>query len=167
MTDHPILKTKRLILRAPVLSDFDAYKAFYASDASHMIGGPVAVSEAWRLFAADAGHWALKGYGWWTVTHNQAVVGSVGLHSLPQHDDLEIGWNIYTPRQGIGTEAARAALTWAVNEMRADRVVSYINRGNAASIALAETLGAHREADVSSHNPNSAVYLHNLEGYRA
>ncbi|SHH97964.1 GNAT family N-acetyltransferase [Marivita hallyeonensis] len=167
MTDYPVLETERLVMRAPILSDFDAYAAFYASGASATIGGPIPKSDAWRLFASDAGHWALKGFGWWTVTKDGDVVGSVGFHDLPQHDDIEIGWNVYVPRQGIGKEAAQAALSWAAEHALADRIVSYINRENTASIALANALGAHREVDVASHSDGSAVYLHNLEGYRA
>ena len=162
-----MLTTERLVLRGPELADFDAFAAFYASDAARILGGPLDLAAAWRTFAADAGHWALKGFGWWTVLHDTKVVGSVGLHHPPQHADLEIGWNVYTPGQGIGTEAARAALVWAASTLRPTRVVSYIDTGNAASIALAEKLGAARAPEPAAHDPACAVYVHDLERYRS
>jgi RimJ/RimL family protein N-acetyltransferase len=45
-------------------------------------------------------------------------------------------------RQGIGFEAARKAKDWAFATLNLTTLVSYIDEANAASIALAEKLGA-------------------------
>ena len=163
MTQIPTLHTERLTLRAPVLTDFDAYRAFYAdAEATQFIGGPQGLGWAWRLFAADMGHWHLHGFGWWTVEAAGAPVGSVGLHHPPHHADLEIGWNLYGAAQGkgFGTEAATAARDWAYTALHPARLVSYIDTGNAASIRLAEKLGAVREEARAAHDPDCFVYRH-------
>ena len=38
----PTLETERLIMRAPSEADFDAEAEFFASAASHFVGGPKA-----------------------------------------------------------------------------------------------------------------------------
>ena len=154
-------------MRGPVAADFASYAAFYASDATEFISGPLDLAAAWHLFASDAGHWALKGFGWWTVTENGVPVGCGGLHHPPNQADIESGWNVYDGARGRGgaREAAQAALNWAVNEMKAQRIVSYISDGNAASIALAERLGATRLPERAVHDASKAIYLHDLTRY--
>lgn len=167
MTDIPQLTTDRLVLRGTILADFASYAAFYASDATEFISGPLTEGEAWQMFASDAGHWALKSFGWWTITENGTPVGAAGLHHPVNQDDVEIGWNVYAGvrGRGIGREAAEAALDWAANALRPARLVSYISDGNAASIALAERLGATRLPDRARHDKDKAIYLHDLARY--
>lgn len=159
----PVLQTERLTLRGPRLTDFDAYKAFYADpEATRFIGGPKTLGEAWKTFAADAGHWQLKGFGWWTVEADGDIAGSVGLHHPAHQADLEIGWNVYPTGQGKGyaTEAAVAAREWARDQLAPTRLVSYIDENNRASIRLAERLGAVREKARAAHDPACYVYRH-------
>ena len=73
------LTTDRLTLRLPVMDDFAAYAAFYASDATAHIGGTKDEAAAWRLFAADAGHWALRGYGWFMLDERARIVRVLGI----------------------------------------------------------------------------------------
>ncbi len=57
---YPILQTERLILRAPVLADFEHPAAFYASGRSVTEGGPLFRVAAFALEAAQAARtWAL------------------------------------------------------------------------------------------------------------
>lgn len=64
----PTLETDRLTLRAPKADDFAMDRDFYADpDASHFYGGPLEPGQAWRKLAFDIGHWALRGYGMWTL----------------------------------------------------------------------------------------------------
>lgn len=162
MNAVPVLRTERLALRGPQVRDFDRYAAFYASDRAAFVGGPIGVKEAWRRFAADAGHWALKGFGWWVVEAEGAQVGHVGLHHPPHQPDLELGWLIYDGAEGkgIAAEAARAARDWGRANLPLGRLVSYIDRDNAASVRLAERLGATLEAEAAPHDPASGVWLH-------
>ncbi|WP_338550071.1 GNAT family N-acetyltransferase [Roseovarius phycicola] len=167
MTDVPELTTERLVLRGPVGDDFAIFAAFYASDAARYIGGPLGIADAWRLFAADVGHWSLKGFGWWTVIEDDTVVGSVGLHHPAHHDDIEIGWNTYSGAEGrgIATEAATAALNWAASVLKPERLVSYIAESNLASMKLAERLGATLQPGRASHAADNLIYLHDLSRY--
>lgn len=156
------LTTDRLVMRPPVMADFEAYHTFYASAGTRHIGGARDLAAAWGLFAADVGHWALKGFGWWTVLSRTRPVGSVGFHHPPHQADLEIGWNIYggATGKGYGAEAARAALTWGWATLGVARIVSCIDLANTASIRLAERIGAVHSGDMAAHDPACGVWHH-------
>jgi RimJ/RimL family protein N-acetyltransferase len=143
----PTLTTERLTLRAPRPDDVPAFARFYASDAARHVGGPMAEWEVWRYLAQVVGHWTFRGFGRWIVTRRDedAAIGLVGLHFPPDWPEPEIGWMVWAPRQGIGTEAGRAARDWAYGPGKMTTLISSIDPANAASVALAERLGARRE----------------------
>jgi RimJ/RimL family protein N-acetyltransferase len=159
----PTLTTERLTLRGYTLADWPAYRAFYKSDATDYIGGRQDMRSAWSLFAGQAGHWALHDYGWFIVDDGTGAVGSVGLHNPPHHPDLEIGWIVFEAGRGKGyaTEAAQAALTWGADVIAAaPRLVSYIDRDNAASKRVATKLGARFDGEMAAHDPACEVWVH-------
>lgn len=145
----PTLTTERLVLRAPALSDADILAAFFASDHARFVGGPKDRMDSWRHLATEIGHWALRGYGRWTVTlrSNGAAVGIVGPWCPEGWPEPEIGWDIFEGFEGngYGTEAARAALEWAYAEAGWRTAISLVDPENVKSAALARRLGASLE----------------------
>lgn len=163
LVDTPLLETERLVLRAPVLDDFDALRAFYASDRSTSIGGPKSASDAWRVFAAQAGHWALQGFGWFFLDDGDGVRGMVGVHRPPHYEAMELGWTLFdgaATGRGYATEAATAARDWAVATLGPDRLVSFIDPANAASQAVARRLGATDTGRTAAHDAGCNVWDH-------
>lgn len=156
------LTTDRLTLRLPRLSDWDAYRDFYTSQDSVAIGGPHTLKEAWILFASDAGHWPLHGFGWFMLEDASGVIGSCGIHHPPRHADVEIGWNVFAAGRGKGyaTEAARAVLDWAPSVLGDQGIVSYIDTDNAPSKRVAEKLGAQDTGIAPDHNATCTVWQH-------
>ncbi len=66
--DIPRLETPRLILRGPTAADFEPLCAFLLDPVrSSGFGNEENRSDAWRWFALNIGHWALLGYGYFTV----------------------------------------------------------------------------------------------------
>ncbi|SDE29122.1 Protein N-acetyltransferase, RimJ/RimL family [Paracoccus isoporae] len=152
LTDAPILKTDRLILRPPHLSDFDAFAAFYASPRAETLGGPFDRKEAWTEFAAAAGQWLLRGYGFWEITdrNSGANIGRAGIYHPDFWPEPELGWMIYGNShegRGIAQEAAIAARDGAARHCGITAPMSSIEAGNARSIALAERMGAHPDGE--------------------
>ncbi|PTX54423.1 RimJ/RimL family protein N-acetyltransferase [Litoreibacter ponti] len=158
----PTLHTERLTLRAPTMDDWPAYKAFYASDATRFTGGPYDAKQSWTLFAGDLGHWGLMGFGWFILDDGTGAVGACGLHHPPHQADPEIGWNTFPTAQGKGyaTEAARTVLDWGWTTLKPARIVSYIDRGNMASKAVAAKLGATFAGDMAAHDPACETWVH-------
>lgn len=142
----PELRTRRLLLRGPARQDFDVYCRFYADpDASFFYGGPLQADSVWRRLACDLGHWALRGFGMWSVVEQATarMVGGCGIvwpEGWPRH---ELTWWI-TPearRRGYAFEASQAALDWAYGRLGWQQVETHMDDDNAAARALASKLG--------------------------
>lgn len=142
----PRLHSRRLLLRAPAAKDFPVYRSFYAdAGASCFYGGPLPPDLAWRKLAYDVGHWALRGFGMWSVVEQATggMIGSCGIvwaEGWPRH---ELTWWI-TPafrRQGFALEASRAAIAWAYDSLGWRKVETHMNDENGAARSLAKKLG--------------------------
>lgn len=162
--DIPILHTARLTLRALSNSDFEPMAAFYADPISRFYGGPCEREDAWRKFAVYPGHWVLRGYGPWAIAESATgrFVGLTGPWFPDGWIEPEITWALIPGHHGKGyaTEAARAALEAAYSLFGWTTAVSVIATENAASIAVAERLGATREASISYRYGPAYLYRH-------
>ena len=78
ITNIPVLETKRLVLKAPQPQDYPDFKATFASYRSRFMGGPLNAYETWMLYAAEIGHWEIRGYGMWMV-HLRDTDETVGM----------------------------------------------------------------------------------------
>lgn len=147
----PSLETERLILRAPHADDLPRMTAFFATDRSHMVGGPKDATECWDSLVKRLGHWALHGFGLWHLTEKSsgAFIGWAGMINAPGWDEPELGWTVMDEAEGKGYahEAARAARDFAAREQGLNGVISYIAPANDRSRKLAQRLGATFERD--------------------
>ncbi|PHR57600.1 MAG: GNAT family N-acetyltransferase [Robiginitomaculum sp.] len=149
-----ILETDRLILRPPQSSDFEAL-AEMAQDETTMqfIGGVSEPALAWRTFAMLSGHWALRGYGFFSVIEKSTGqwIGRVGPWYPHLWPEPEVGWTIIRSRwkQGFAREAAIASINWTFDHLHWPQVTHMIDPANTGSAALAESLGSRplREVD--------------------
>lgn len=162
MTD-PVLHTQRLTLRPPLPGDWPAVSAFGQSERAHFVGG-VEPEEflRWRAFLAVSGHWAQKGFGFFTVLHDDVPVGRVGVIDHVMWPEPELGYHLFDGFEGRGfvTEAARAVRDWAWTAKGLGPLVSYIHPDNARSIRVAQRLGATHEADSSLLGHPCQVWRH-------
>ncbi|MGO8993634.1 MAG: GNAT family N-acetyltransferase [Polyangiaceae bacterium] len=152
-TTAPTLTTPRLTLSAPALADFrDSFALWSDPEVVRFIGGrPFTREEVWGRLHRYVGHWALLGFGSWTVRDlaTGRFVGDVGLFDFhrdvdPPYDGVpEAGWVLATwaHGKGLATEAVRAVLAWAETDLRTPRTVCMIDEGNARSIRVAAKCG--------------------------
>lgn len=128
--------------------DWDAYLALHSDPAVMRFVGDRTDRDfiRWR-FDKLTGQYAL-GLGHWAVEERDAgrLVGAVG---LLQHDDwtatpytVEVGWLIAKDAWGRGyaTEAGRAALSYAFDELGLERVICIVDPRNRSSRRVAEKL---------------------------
>jgi RimJ/RimL family protein N-acetyltransferase len=164
MTTAPTIETERLILRPPKAEDMERYITFIMSERAHHVGRETSRFEAWKCFAAEAGHWKLNGYGPWAVTlkGSDETVGQVGVWHPELFPEGELGWLIWAEAEGKGIafEAASAARDYDYRVHGTKTLVSYIGSKNARSIRLAERLGAVRDDAAKELDPNGLVYRH-------
>lgn len=133
--------------------DLDPY-AEMCADAEvmrYLASNPATRPEAWRNMAMMIGHWYLRGYGMWAVEEKTTgeLVGRVGCWKPEAWPGFEIGWTLRSGfwGRGFATEAARAALAYAFNELNQSHVISLIHPENAASIRVAERIGEKLEGN--------------------
>ncbi len=146
----PRLETDRLILRGPEASDFEAYCAFLTDPVrAEGFGVEKNRPKAWRWFALNIGHWALHGYGYFTIEDKEsgAPCGLTGIWNPEGWPEPEIGWVVFEgfEGRGIAREAATRARQWAYDDLGMTTLTSNIVPGNDRSVALAERLGARFE----------------------
>lgn len=165
LTGIPTLTTKRLTLRAPVEADFEHVATFFASqERSWGFGGPLDRTGAWRWFAANIGHFALKGFGFWFLdTAEGETVGMVGLWGPEGWNETELGWVMFEGAEGKGyaREAAEAVRAYAYDTLGWGPLCSNIFPGNDRSVILAERMGATLESEWNSPtHGRELVYRH-------
>ena len=161
----PVLQTERLTLRAPAPQDAEAFMAYFATERSQYTGGPMTRRQAWNFFGTEFGHWAMRGFGMFTVTrkNDDRALGIVG-HWYPDGwPETEVGWVLFDSEsegQGIAKEAALACIAHGWDTLGWTEMVSYIDPGNDRSVALAERLGAWRDDAARKPKPDTLVYRH-------
>jgi RimJ/RimL family protein N-acetyltransferase len=162
----PVIATERLTLRAPRVTDFDAYAAIFMSDRARFMGGPYDREGAWADFTQAVAGWLLRGMGAWTIEARAdgAVLGFLFLWQEFGDPEPELDWALIEAAEGKGyaLEAARATLPHALALFGPGRLVSYIDEGNTASARLAERLGAVRDpaAELSLGDPALQIWRH-------
>ncbi len=157
----PTLITERLALVPPDPSHLGAYLAAYG-DALVMahIAEPMDAAKVWDMMARQIGHWAMRGFGGWSVQVREsgAIIGRLGLMRPGDNPDVEIGWVLGRESWGRGyaSEGARAVLAYGFDEVGARRIAAHIAPGNAGSIGVAVKLGMRLDAALST--PETNVY---------
>lgn len=159
----PVLTTARLTLRAPVEADFPAMLAFNDSPRSSFVGGGRDRQWVWRGLLANIGHWALRGYGFYSVdTTAGDFIGRVGVIYHDGWEEPELAWHLYDgfEGQGYAMEAALAARADYHARVTTQPPISYIDVTNTRSEALALRLGATRERTLNDDRGHDHVYRH-------
>ncbi|MFO7770132.1 GNAT family N-acetyltransferase [Roseovarius gahaiensis] len=163
-TRIPTIETRRLVLRGPEAGDYPDFKATFSSYRSRFMGGPLNAYEAWMLYAAEIGHWNIRGYGMWMIhdKQTQETYGMAGGWFPAAWPERELAWIIWPDKAGHGyaLEATHAARRYFYEDLGWDGAVSYIDPKNLDSIRLAERLGAVKDRDAATIDGNDAVYRH-------
>lgn len=162
--NEPRLETERLTLRLWRASDFEPFAAMCADEeVMRYVGGKTLTRpEAWRFMALVVGHWHLKGFGMWAVEERDGgeLVGRVGCWQPEGWPGFELGWVLRREfwGRGFATEAARAALRHAFDELEQTHVISLIHPDNRASIRVAERLGEKLEGRTEVFGMEVSIY---------
>ena len=172
MLDIPRLETERLTLRAPGVADTAPMLAFLAADRAEFYGGPMNAYDGWHKFSAYAGQWLLRGYGMFTIALKETdhCIGMAGPFHPDHFHEPEMSWLLTSAEfegKGYAAEACNAVLEYLFATHGWKSVVSYIDRANTASSALAARLGARHEGPADEVVPNCDSFRHFPVGRRA
>jgi RimJ/RimL family protein N-acetyltransferase len=155
------LRTPRLVLRQWRQSDFDSLAALNAdSEVMRFFPAPLTREESDALAKRAEQDIAGRGWGLWAVEVKESArfIGFVGL-SEPSFDAhftpaIEVGWRLSRDQWGNGyaTEAARAAITFGLDDLGLDEIVSFTSEVNERSRRVMERLGmTHDPRDDFDH----------------
>jgi len=101
-----------------------------------------------RLEQGPLSDYEKYGYGRFAVELKETgkVIGFCGIKYLPEIDLPEVGYRYLKEYwgRGIGTEAARACVDFARDDLKIEKLVALIIPENIASIKVAEKLGMSR-----------------------
>lgn len=166
----PTLETPRLSLRPMRLTDFSTFHAILSSDRAIYMEGPFDRDEAWAEFTQCVSGWMLRGVGYFAIVKADtgAVLGFVGLGMEFGDQEHELGYFLTEDAEGFGyaTEAAEAVRDFGLGQMELPSLVSYIDLPNTQSAAVAERLGAKRDAQAEAMFSDPVqVWRHQLEAY--
>jgi len=146
----PVLRTAQLTLRGFREPDLDAFAAMQADPEvmQHLgvgenAGRPRSRAETWANMAQFMGQWALRGCGLWAVEQGGRFIGRVGILRPEGWPAPELAYALARDAwgRGLAAEAARAALTWAEDNLRERTIISLIRPENHASRRVAQRLG--------------------------
>jgi RimJ/RimL family protein N-acetyltransferase len=164
-----VIETNRLCLREITFED--------ANDLLEIWGDP----EAMRLFPKtldrdemnawierNLNRYAQYGHGIWAVIRrdDQQFVGDCGLviQDVDGVEELEVGYHFKRLHwgQGFATEAARACMDYAFNQLGRRRIISMIRPENASSRRVAERNGLQIQKQIFWRGYQHFIYAINL-----
>src|SRR5262245_21599959 len=161
----PILETERLTLRAWRQADLEPFAEYYANPATAaFVGGTCSRNAAWHRMAAFAGHWSLRGYGYWALEEKKTgrFVAYSGLWFREGSPEPEVGWGLLktAQRKGFATEASLRARDYGYSTLGFKTLISFIDLRNVASRAVAERLGAKYERSAMLFGSEAGIFRH-------
>jgi RimJ/RimL family protein N-acetyltransferase len=151
------IETERLILRSMEPKDVEPHMAMMRNPATARFlapgGEPRSRADEWRAVASYLGHWAIRGYGFFSVDEKETGewVGRVGPWMPEGWPGLECGWSIDASRWGRGyaPEAAIAAIRWTFDQFpELSRIISVIDPDNENSQAVAKKIGEQKSGEI-------------------
>jgi RimJ/RimL family protein N-acetyltransferase len=150
------IETSRLRLRPFVAGDLDALFAYQSRNdvTQHLYWGPRSRDEVQEAFEGKIAATAIRAEGDFLalaaeLASTGEIVGDIVLGLVSEeHRTGEIGYIVHPDHHGHGyaTEAGRAVLRVAFEDLRLHRVTGRLDARNVASARVLEKLGMRREA---------------------
>ena len=145
---NTLIETERLLLREITLADTaDMFRLHSHPVVQQYTGESVieSVAEMERIVQRRIRDYARIGYGRWATVlkEGQQFIGWSGLAYLPEFDATDIGYR-FLPEfwgKGLATEASKAILTYAFDQLDLQRIIALAMKENTASIRVMEKIG--------------------------
>jgi len=160
VTAPPTLLTERLALRELRFEDAPAIAA--GAGDRRVARYLIAVPSPYPLSLAR--RWVTGRIEWWQLGRGvtlgialrekqDEIIGTVSLRSYPRDGRAELGYWLAVPawRQGLATEAARAAVDFGFRELGLARIYAQVLAGNDASLGVLAKLGMVHEGTKRQH----------------
>jgi len=163
VSNTPVLKTQRLILRAWRPEDREPFAAINSDpEVTAFLPGAMSRSESDALADSIEARFGEHGFGLWAieVAGGLPFVGFVGLNvprfTAPFTPCVEVGWRLARDSWGHGyaTEGARVAVRFGFEECGLDEIVAFTAAQNRRSRAVMERIGMTRNPEDDFDHPS-------------
>ncbi|WP_411196324.1 GNAT family N-acetyltransferase [Rhizobium sp.] len=159
-----VRRTARLRLRPPAEGDIDFLTRLFSRPelvAHRPVPRPDTPEESAARLARDIAHWKDHGFGRWAVESDDALIGFGGVTFSKEFDGLNLSYHLQPKSwgQGYPTELVRECLTFAFDDLQADRVIGLVRTANAASRRILEKCGFVFEREVMLHGAPTNMYV--------
>lgn len=157
---YPLLRTRRLLLRRPLLSDAGEMVPLLndreVARFIPLIPSPYRHSDwaAWMRKHRKGPERRPEGLSYpFTIELGGRIVGNIGYRWDADGRAANIGYIVGRPfrRQGIATEAARAITDHAFRALKAERVWATVIEGNSGSPRVLKSCGMRLEGTLRKH----------------
>ena len=167
MTGSNLIETERLTLRSLTMDDLEALAAIYSdADVRRYFPEGVLTYEQTK----EELEWIIEvyygqyGFGLWATTlkATNELVGRCGLipWTIEGREEVEVAYLLAKAHwgRGLGTEAARAVLSYGFDELHLSRLICLIDPANEASVKVAEKIGMSLEQEAEIDGEPTLVY---------
>lgn len=145
----PALHTERLILREFTPDDTPALARVLGDPEvmRHSVGGVLSEQATGKFIDWCRHSYHQHGFGPWAVVDKSSstLAGFCGLNAerVDEEDEIEIGYRLATSfwGKGLGTEAARGALSHGFDKLGIDSLIAIVEPANIASVKVIQKLG--------------------------
>ena len=150
-----MIRTDRLLLRQWREEDKQPFAALNADpDVMEHFPAPLTRGQSDALVERAAVAIASRGWGLWAVEADGGFIGFVGLNEPDFMPGVEVGWRLARHAWGHGyaTEAGRAVIRYAFDEIGLAEIVSFTSTTNVRSQRVMQRLGmTHDPAEDFDH----------------
>lgn len=159
----PALRTERLVLDPYTPADEDAFVALFQDEqVSRWMGdGPSPEAEDRALFHRVFAVYAEDRFDVWAVRHAGRLIGHAELKPTEVSGGQEIIYALESAAwgQGLGTELAKALVTYGFEQRGLEALHATVAAQNAASLAVLGRLGFQRVKDIEEDDGSVTVLL--------
>lgn len=149
---NPVLKTERLTLRKPRMSDAEKilyiYQEKYLSSVTH-IPYPYKLKDAKDFIKSQINNFGKTDYGFFIILdETKEIIGSLGIMNINKRDNrAEIGYVLAKKHRNNGymTEACRELVDFGFRKLNLHRININHAKGNKASQRVIKKMGAKYE----------------------
>jgi RimJ/RimL family protein N-acetyltransferase len=163
------IETARLRLRRFTASDLDDLILIFGDLEVMRHLGMGAGTNVSLILKGMMEFWADHGYGRWAVINKEdgRLIGLCGLRLLDGTPELlyviaRAYWGC-----GLATEAARASLRYAFEELEFERVVALTKHANVASVNVMRKIGMSHQKETSRHGVDRVCYVAKRSEFQA
>jgi ribosomal-protein-alanine N-acetyltransferase len=165
-SNAPTLETERLLLRPLVKADLDDLHRISNEPLVHRYlwdEEPVSKDMIEKVIVQSARMFSEEGLDLFGIClrSSEELVGFCGFARWEGMEEVELTYELLPELWGRGlvTEAARACLRYAIEEVRLPRVIAGADASNVASLRVIEKLGMKPTGNLNPHAPDVPYYV--------